>query len=280
MLSRTTTLLLSSAAPLVLAATESQRHYHNGKLRKYDIGAPSLLLSDADEAKLKAGQSVMQALESADGSRRMISVQDIKAPAEVVMGRIVDFEKYDQMVQGVDSCVNYVSEERDGLRVMKSKYSIHAAHLKMTYYMEHRYDPAQHCMVFHLDYDRQSDLDDSVGYWYAQPRGPAECRVFYSTECKLRGWVPGPVYSILTKKALGQATTWVSAEALKEWSRVQRGTSPNQRFVRFVSSVRSNVHSNVRSLLQPQPGLTSRGGRAAVRFVRALGTAKRTHPMI
>ena len=41
---------------------------------------------------------------------------------------------------------------------------------------------AQNCMVFNLDYDRRSDLDDSVGYWFAQPTGPASCRVFYSCE--------------------------------------------------------------------------------------------------
>ena len=61
---------------------------------------------------------------------------------------------------------------------------------------------AQNCMVFNLDYDRRSDLDDSVGYWFAQPTGPASCRVFYSCEVKLRGWVPGPVYNVLTKQAL------------------------------------------------------------------------------
>jgi len=273
-------LALALSAPLILAATEEQRHYHRGKLTKYKIGPPSLLLSDADEERLKGGHAVMQALVAEDGSRRMISVQDIKAPADVVMGRIVDFEKYDQMVQGVNSCVNYVSAETaEGIKVLKSRYTIHAAHLKMTYFMEHRYDPEQHCVVFHLDYERQSDLDDSVGYWYAQPRGPAECRVFYSTECKLRGWVPGPVYSLLTKKALGQATTWVSAEALKEWSLQQRGLSPNQRLVRFVSNVRS-------SLLQPAAhegaaGLLSRGRRTAVRFANRLGTsAKHMPPMI
>ena len=53
-------------------------------------------------------------------------------------------------------------------------------------------------MVFNLDYDRRSDIDDSVGYWFAQPTGPTSCRVFYSCECKLRGWVPGPVYALMT----------------------------------------------------------------------------------
>eukprot|EP00965_Chrysotila_dentata_P243602 6205508-Pleurochrysis_carterae.AAC.1 len=32
------------------------------------------------------------------------------------------------------------------------------------------YDPEQRCMVFNLDYDRRSDLDDSVGYWCREAR--------------------------------------------------------------------------------------------------------------
>ena len=140
-------------------------------------------------------------------------------------------------------------------------------------------------MVFHLDYDRRSDLDDSVGYWFAQPTGPASCRVYYSCECKLRGWVPGPVYNVLTKKALKQATTWVSTESLKEWKLVQRGSSPNERLARFVSNVRSSVDrsrfvSNVRSsvdrslvALRP-PELRQNLRRRAVRFVNALSQPK------
>merc|ERR1719460_65586 len=72
-------------------------------------------------------------------------------------------------------------------------------------------------MTFKLDYGKRSDIDDSVGYWYVEPTGRANCRVFYSCECKLRGWVPGPVYNMLTKEALKGATSWVNAESLKEW---------------------------------------------------------------
>jgi len=121
-------------------------------------------------------------------------------------------------------------------------------------------------MVFNLDYDRRSDLDDSVGYWYAQPTSPTSCRIFYSCECKLRGWVPGPVYNVLTKQALKQATTWVSAEATKEWRLLQRGGgAPNERLARFVSSVRTSVDSLRPSLLTSSRVRETR--RRAVRFV-------------
>lgn len=87
---------------------------------------------------------------------------------------------------------------------VKTTYDIAVLHMKFRYYMEHQYDPDQKCMVFHLDYSRRSDIDDSVGYWYVQPSGRASSRVYYSCECKLRGWVPGPVYNVLTKEALSK----------------------------------------------------------------------------
>ena len=67
------------------------------------------------------------------------------------------------------------------------------------------------------DYDKRSDIDDSVGYWYLQPKGAEECRVYYSCVTRLRTWVPGPVYALLTKAALKQATVWLDYESLKEW---------------------------------------------------------------
>ena len=186
------------------------------------------------------------------------------------------FEKYDQMVSGVNHCANYAQCDDGGLRTIKSAYQIQALHMKFNYFMEHTYDPAQQCLTFHLDYDRKSDLDDSVGYWYVQPTSPDACRVYYSCECKLRGWVPGPVYDMLTKKALQQATTWVSAESLKEWDGMRDGRGRHGNgMVRFVGAMRDSLDGAADRLpllrrLQP-PGDAVRWvdarRRDAVRFV-------------
>jgi len=74
--------------------------------------------------------------------------------------------------------------------------------------MLHYVDTAKGCVVWNLDYDRESDLDDSVGYWYIQPKTRESCRVYYSCDTKLRGWVPAPVYTILSKTAIKQAYTY------------------------------------------------------------------------
>lgn len=290
------------------AASDSLPHYHTGRLTPYKIEAPNLLLSAADERALQAGKPVMQALVADDGeTRRMVMVQDIPAPSSVVLGcaqrrstppgahrrrarrsraprpptvcppcsrsRIVDFNKYSQMVSGVDRCVTYASCEGDGLQTTKSTYEISALHLRLKYYMEHTYSPEARCMTFRLDYDKRSDIDDSVGYWYVDPTGRASCRVFYSCECKLRGWVPPPVYNILTKEALKKATVWVSAESVKEW-RSSRAAGGHEALVHFLDDVRTSFDQNFGHLQLPRPLRPRRAGdwierrrREAVRFV-------------
>jgi len=238
--------LLVTAA---LAASESQKHYHQGKLARYDIGSPSLLLSASDEARLRSGRAVQQALDSDDGaSRRLIMVQDIKAPCAVVLGRIVDFENYPRMVSGVNSLATYATDTKDGVTITKSFYEISAVHLKLQYYMTHYFDPKERCMTFHLDYSRRSDLDDSVGYWYVEPTGRTTSRVFYSCECKLRGWVPPPVYSLLTKEALTKATAWVERESVRAYR--ESGTN-------FLADARRQLVSGMREQLEniklPEP---------------------------
>jgi len=240
--------LLAFSLSLASASSESQPHYHQGKLTKYKLEPPSLLLSASDEKKLRSGKAIMQAMETADlGSRRMLMVQDIPAPASVVMGRVMDLEQYPRMVSGVVACANYDSSTTGNVQKILSEYDIKALHLRFKYYMEHQYDPAQQCMTFNLDYSRRSDIDDSVGYWFVQTRGRASSRVFYSCECKLRGWVPGPVYSLLTKEALKKATTWVAEESVKEW----RNSQQNNPMVRFVDDVRDSMRNL--NLKLPQP---------------------------
>ena len=206
----------------VLAADETMKHYHNGKLPKYELSAPSIMLSAGDEEVLNNGKALMQVIVQADGKRRLLMVRDVAAPAWVVMDRILDFPAYPRMVKGCDALVPYRDTRERGLRVMDAMYEIHAGPMNFKYYMHHEVDEKQRCVTFHLDYDRQSDLDDSVGYWYVQPTGAEVCRVYYSCDTTLRGWVPAPVYTLLGKTALKQTTTWVNEEALKEWQKLSR----------------------------------------------------------
>jgi len=71
---------------LAFSAIDDLPHYHRGKLTQYEIGPPSVLLSNGDEQRLRTGKPVLQAVETGVvGARRMLMVQDISAPASVVM---------------------------------------------------------------------------------------------------------------------------------------------------------------------------------------------------
>lgn len=212
----------------VLAADETMKHYHRGKLPKYELSAPSIMLSAGDEEVLNKGKALMQVIVQADGKRRLLMVRDVATPAWVVMERILDFPAYPRMVKGCDAMVPYHDKREGKKRIMRAAYEIHAGPMNFKYYMHHEVDEKQKCMTFHLDYDRQSDLDDSVGYWYVQPTGAEECRVYYACDTTLRGWVPSPVYSLLGKTALKQTTTWVNEEALKEWQKLSRKGGANK----------------------------------------------------
>lgn len=250
--------MLSFLAVSALAASESSKHYHSGKLGKYELGPPALVLSSSDETRLRSGRSVLNTIQAEDGGSRMIMVQDIQAPAHVVLGRIMDLNKYPEMVSGCDACATYADTNQNGIQTVKATYEISALHMKFKYYVTHVYDPAQRCMVFHLDYDRQSDLDDTVGYWYVDTRGARNtCRVYYSCECKLRGWVPGPVYKMLTEQAVKKATTWVERESVKEW-RSQKGFKLNPKaLLQFADTLREQVKESVGNLQLPSPSSLS-----------------------
>lgn len=239
-----------------LSADDTVRHYHRGKLPKYSISPPSIMLSDGDEEQLAQGRALTQVVVTPnparrEDDRRLIMVRDIETPAWVVMDRLLDFDAYPRMIKGCELLVPYADTEQGGVRTVKATYEIKVAHMKLRYYMLHQIEMAQRCMVFHLDYDRQSDLDDSVGYWYVQPTGTSKCRVYYSCDTKLRGWVPGPVYALLDKAALKQATSWVNEEAVKEWRKLSRQGGAGK----LVAGLRSRVQRMPTPALPKLPDL-------------------------
>lgn len=137
------------------------------------------------------------------------------------------------MVSGVVRCDTYRTANYPNKKKNWSYYVVSAMGIKKEYFVEHTYEPYKSCMTFHLDYSRQSDFDDSVGYWYVcdHPSEKGVSRVFYSCRLKLRGWVPGPVKNYLMKTAVKQATLWVAKESKAQYAReAKRPTLPSFSF--------------------------------------------------
>jgi len=200
-------------------ADASRPHSHGGELAKYQAQAPSaygLSVDGVPLEKLRSGKPVLRMTTVEGGFKRSVSIQDVNAPPSVVWGRIMDLPKYPKMVEGCVECEPYRTEKGSGgAQVVYSRYKIRAAGMTMEYFMKHIYEPKKQCMTFHLDYDRFSELSDTVGYWYVEKLDDGWCRVYYSTDSQVPGWVPGFMKDQIVNLAAKRSTSWVDVECKK-----------------------------------------------------------------
>merc|ERR1719424_298137 len=115
------------------------------------------------------------------------------------------------MVEGVIACDVYSKESKSGQQITCATYKLAAAGFKLEYFMKHIFEPSKHCMTFHLDYDRNSDIADSVGYWYVEDLKDGWCRVYYSTDSKLPKFIPNFAKDAIVNLAAKRSTSWVDA---------------------------------------------------------------------
>jgi hypothetical protein len=194
------------------AADATKPHPHQGIIKAYN-GAPDVpILLPEDLAKLDRGEAVMKQVKEGSGGRG-IAVQDVHASPEIIWSKIIDFNNYPGMVENVKSCKVYETTDEHH----KAGFVISAVMMSVEYYIDHIYRPREGYMTWTLDYSRESDLDDSVGFWRIEPipTKPGWTRLFYSVEVKLKGWVPGIVEDLIAKKGLPKATGWVKRESEK-----------------------------------------------------------------
>lgn len=207
------TLLLLLIASPALAADATQPHPHQGVVEPYEGEPPVPELTADDKAKLAEGKAVLKQSKRGDDGGRGVAVQDVHAPPEVVWSKITDYPRYPDWVDGVYETEVYASDG-DTIDV---RFIIGAMMVRVEYFVHHVYQPDEGYMTWTLDYSRESDLDDSVGFWRVMPHPdqPGWSRVFYSVEVRLKGWVPGFIESMLAKNGLTQATAWVKRESEK-----------------------------------------------------------------
>jgi len=203
---------------VVLGADPSKPHIHKGSIEPFKAGAPPPL-SSSDLASLAAGKSVQRTVE-VNGAGRATAVFDVAAPASLVWECILDLKNYPRMVPGVSAMELYKGPSSSGgVTTTGAKWTLSMLGYRLSYFLETRYEARLNCMTFRLDYSRESDLDDSVGYWHVVPvtlpDGSEGARVTYMAALALRGWFPKSVIDILFATTLGKATAWVSEEAGK-----------------------------------------------------------------
>lgn len=199
-------------APQARAADPAAAHPHRGILKPYPRPPAPLKLSDAERQRLDEGKAVMRMTEGQTGGRGM-AIFKVNASPDVTWGTIRDFGSYPRWIDEVKKCEIY---RQEGGRVDVA-FQLKAFPVTLDYYIHHELDLAGRWGTWTLDYARDSDLDDSVGFWRVSPveGQPDQSIVEYSIDIKIKGWVPGFIRELLVDKGLKQATAWVKVQSEK-----------------------------------------------------------------
>eukprot|EP00967_Tisochrysis_lutea_P067688 scaffold88482_cov32-Tisochrysis_lutea.AAC.1 len=240
---------------LVIAAVGAddpkKPHDHQGKLDKFKLGPPPAL-TPAELEMVKAKKTLSKTV-PVEGGARAFATFDVQAPPELVWQCINDLEAYPRMVPGVAETKIYGKSARSGVKQTYVTWTLKLLGYSVRYHLDFKYSPSLSAAAFSLDYNRMSDIDDTVraspprlvstllwqttlskqrliafhtlgslaahsqivGYWHVESiEDGAASRVTYAAALLLKGWFPKPVVDFLLSTTLGRATSWVGKEAM------------------------------------------------------------------
>lgn len=194
-----------------MAANPNTPHPHNGIATKF-TNPTKVALSSGELSTLSSGKPVLKQVKEGSGGRG-IAIFDVDATEAQVWQTITSFEKYPDWIDELSKCEPY---KKDGNNLYVD-FIISTWGVSVEYYIKHDYQPEKGYMTWTLDYSRESDLDDSTGYWlvYPSPLDPSKTRVEYTVDLRIQGWVPGFIQTMLAESGVEDATKWVKREAEK-----------------------------------------------------------------
>jgi hypothetical protein len=211
-------LLLASllAAPSI-AADWTKPHPHKGTLQPFAGEPPPLKLSDGERAKLATGKPVFRQMEDAAGTGgRGMAVFYVDAPRTTVWSVIADFKSYPKWIDDVKETKVYGKQGSEAaVQTVDVFMKIGRMGVSVEYFIRHVFHHDAHWMTWTLDYGKESDIDDSVGFWRVTPMAgePQRSIVEYSVDLKVKGWVPGFIKDALLDSGLKAATRWVKVQS-------------------------------------------------------------------
>eukprot|EP00980_Cylindrotheca_fusiformis_P005744 scaffold1194_cov127-Cylindrotheca_fusiformis.AAC.21 len=154
-------------------------------------------------------------------SHRVLVVQDINAPLDVVFGRILDYGNYYKMAPHTLESEVYKRTSDSFSQTVFSRIRAGMRGFSMNMFVKATFHPVHNSVTWTLDYEKESDLEDGCGHWYVaeHPQNPARSRLFYSVDMVMGPKIPKFVGNYINKKAASDATAWVkkfSEEHAKE----------------------------------------------------------------
>ncbi|MEE2751528.1 MAG: SRPBCC family protein [Myxococcota bacterium] len=193
-----------------LAADANKPHPHQGLIPSFEGAPPSTELTPEELSTLFTGQPVFRK-NAGENEGRGVAIFRVMAPAEVVWSVILDYDKYPEWIHDLKDTEIY--HRTDDL--LYTTFSTKVMGMDIEWYIRHIVNTKEGWVTWTLDYQRDSDLSDSVGYWRVTPskKDPNICRVEYSVNLKIRSWVPRFVKKMLVDQGLEEATSWVRIQA-------------------------------------------------------------------
>lgn len=207
-------ILLALSPRASQAANANRPHPHNGIIDPYDGAPPQVVLTDGETALVESGTPVYKQVEVSGGGRA-VAVFKVDAPPKIIWSVISDFSKYPEWIKSLKKAKVYKAQ---GDKILV-EFELSAGFFgKWTYFVEHTYPTEKMGWgTWKLDYSRQSDLDDSVGFWEIKPLNASgtQSLVSYSVEIRVGGWVPDFVKNLIVDGGLKEATQWVKIQSEK-----------------------------------------------------------------
>ena len=206
---------LSLVSTIAFAADADQPHPHQGVVAAYEGAPPRLELTPDELAALARGEPVRKQVQYSGGGRG-VAVMDIDAPTRYVWSKIGDYSSYPSWVENLDECEIY---KKDGSNVYV-RFDASMMGIGAEWFIHHVYNVPAGYVTWTLDYDRKSDLDESVGYWRVTQLSadPPRSRVEYSVDMRVAYWIPGALEDSLAQKGLVIATSWVKQQAEADYN--------------------------------------------------------------
>ena len=198
-------LLFLSLLQVAQAYDPNTPHGHQGILKAITSAPAAIPLSSADKAQLMNGEVLLKSSRGDEGGRG-VAIQYVQANENKVWETILDYDQYPQRVSNVKSCEVYKrSGEQISVELISSIMGF-----SVGVYTVNTVKKSEGYMAWTLDYARESDAYDMIGYWRVEQiqDNPPLTKLEYSTEVQLRG-VPSFVANYLSKGALKDGTQWV-----------------------------------------------------------------------
>jgi len=189
------------------------------KLKPFQRGRPSIVIDKAVEQTLARGE-VWQSLQVEKGAATGQAVMDVDASPSVVWHQLTTFDSYTDKVPQVCTCEIYKRGFKATASSQVEQISVKYASkvfpgIKLTYHVEHTFDPAKSSITWTLDDEQINDIDEVEGHWHVEPHpsDSSKARLFYEVGLVAPGWLPSQAMDFFTKMSITDATSWVVRES-------------------------------------------------------------------